>query len=271
MTMRGALVLLATALLACQLDLGGVGSAEGGHTDGTTTAGSSGTSSTPSTGPTAGSMSGSATTIADSSGDGMDPSTSDSTVGPSDTSTGEPAGSSSSDTGEPSDCTPILVEAVTSLDGSDDGREWVVLYNPCPSSFDLGPLTLAWGEFAYDGALDLSGSIAAGECFVVGGPTTNGGNFDPSYDLVENFEPNLSREPGAIGLFLLEPAEVDAGDVPVDAVIYGNTNAGFLDSTGAMPGPMIPGSVDLESMRRTSLADTWEYTASPTPNDCPGF
>ncbi len=126
------------------------------------------------------------------------------------------------------------------------------------------------GGESYTGAVDLVGTVAAGTCFVVGGPDSNGGNFDPPLQQLVNFEPNLSRNPGAIGLFELAPADVDVADVPLDVVIYGDANTGgFLDPSGVMPGPVLPGALDLVSLRRTSLASTWEFADPPTPGACP--
>ena len=246
------------------------GSSDGGPGVSTSSSASQGTTS----------VSGSATGVGPTTSDSMGSDGSSATSGGPDTTASgggmttatDTGADTATDTGSGMDCTLRLAEALTSLDGADDGREWVVLYNPCGQSIDLGPLSLAWGSTGYAGAVDLVGTVAAGTCFVVGGPDSSGGNFDPPLDQVVNFEPNLSRNPGAIGLFALAPGDVDVGDVPVDVVIYGDANTGgFVDPTGATPGPVLPSNPDLESMRRTSLAATWEFANPPTPSACPSF
>ncbi|MEX1369045.1 MAG: hypothetical protein AB1Z98_38315, partial [Nannocystaceae bacterium] len=270
----GSAAVLSTLGAACQLETGGAGTGTGTSTS---------PSPTGSTDPTSTTAGPEATSMASMSGSATDPTTNGGTtssVDPEATTTSEgdtmtdsgPPDPSTSDSGTPSDCTPILAEALTNLDRGDNGREWVVLYNPCDEDFDLSPLTLAWGQYAYDGTFDLSGTIGGGDCLVVGGPTSNAGNFNPPLGQVNNYEPNLSRNPGAIGLFLLPPREVDADDIPLDAVIYGTRNGGdFRDSSGAVPGPMIANPPDLQSMRRTSAGNTWEAGDPPTPSACPSF
>jgi len=280
-TGAGRALVFGLLVLGCELNSGGLGgtaAASAAAEDGGPTEGP-GPSATGSVSTDAGvdSMSGSATSGPTSEGSATVTATStsgsvDSSGGDGPTSDTDAPGTSSSGGEPPPDCTPILAETLTSLDGSDDGREWVVLYNPCDQAYDLGALSLAWGEYAYDGAVALSGMLPAGSCRVVGGPTSNSGNFDPPLGQTHDFNPNLSREPGAIGLFALPPADVDAGDVPVDVVIYGNSNGGgFRDPTGAQPGPVLPGNTDLVSMRRTGRGNSWEFASPPTPAACPSF
>lgn len=257
----------ATAVVACQLDTGGFGvtstSAEpaasstgSGAPEGST----SGSGSASGTGPTSGAPT-------------TDPPSATSTGDTGDTGDDLPdPDTSTTDPDPPAGCGPILAEVLTSLDDFDDGREWVVLHNPCEASIELAPLSLAWGNTSYAGSVGLQGAIPPGGCLTVGGPTSNGGNFNPSIHQPVNFEPNLSRNPGAIGLFALAPEDVSMDDVPLDAVVYGDSNQeGFLDSTGAVALPVLRGNTDLVSMRRTSLGPTWEFANPPTPQACPSF
>ncbi|MCH9688667.1 MAG: hypothetical protein K0V04_44965 [Deltaproteobacteria bacterium] len=189
------------------------------------------------------------------------------------TGRGEGTGSSSDSSGEPRDCIPIIVEALTGLSGNDDEREWVVLLNPCPDPVDLDAFILAWGdERGYDGTLDLVGTVPSGQCWVVGGPASDPSNADPVYDQAVNLNPNLDSGQGAVGLFTLNPMDIDVSEVPLDVVIYGSTNApGYRDSTGAIVDPMLGNPPDNDSLRRTSAAPTWMFGDPPTPNVCPSF
>lgn len=174
-------------------------------------------------------------------------------------------------TGAPADCHPMIAEVLPGLSGADDGREWVVLYNNCPEAIILDGYAIGWGGDALSGANDLTGTIDAGGCFVVGGPTTDAGNFDPVYDQTAQFGPQLTRAQGGVLLHQAAAGAVNIATVPVDALIYGTANvAGFLDSTGVVGAIAIAGQLSDISLRRTG-ASTWIAGNPPTPNACPSF
>ncbi|MCA9712176.1 MAG: hypothetical protein KDK70_40440, partial [Myxococcales bacterium] len=266
---------LGLLLLGCNFDAGSLG---------TTTLSTSGSTGDPMTVPTTsgmdttgGSNSGSATTTGGSSDDGSTGpgstgpgSTGPGSTGPESTgpgSTGSEGSSSSGSMSESSssggsmdDCTPIIVEALTGLPNMDGPREWIVLYNPCAMDHDLGPLTLAWGnDVGYAGTFDLAGILAANDCLVIGGPTSEASNFNPMLDVLYDYTPGLDSDQGALALFELPPAEVDMTDIPVDVVIYGNqVGPAYLDTTGATPGPMVGNPPDSQSLHRTGVGATWD-------------
>ena len=91
---------------------------------------------------------------------------------------------------------------------------------------------------------------------MVGGPTSDAGNGNPTYDQVENFDPNLENgfwASGGVALFDVVAASVNAATVPVHAVIYGGlfvgNDNGLIDETGA-PGavnaPFVGGGSSVE-------------------------
>ncbi|MBC8067667.1 MAG: lamin tail domain-containing protein, partial [Deltaproteobacteria bacterium] len=135
----------------------------------------------------------------------------------------------------------IIVEAFYDPAGGDDTLEWVKLYNGTGVAIDLGGYTLGWGGADYTyGLLALSGTIEAGECFLVGGPlgAPNTGFPGPaSFDQAVNLEPDLQNsgaDADGIALFDVVPGLVAPATVPIDALIYGGANDnGLLDESGA--------------------------------------
>ena len=140
---------------------------------------------------------------------------------------------------------------------NDDGSEWVELFNAGSTDIDLSSYSLGWGGADYTtGVVQLTGTIHSGQYFVVGGPTSDADNGNPTYVQVENFDPNLENgfwASGGVALFDVVAASVDATTIPVHAVIYGGlfvgNDNGLIDETGA-PGavnaPFVGGGSSVE-------------------------
>jgi hypothetical protein len=136
---------------------------------------------------------------------------------------------------------------------------------------DLTGWSLAWGGFDYVGSgVDLSGTIGAGQVFVVGGPLSNADNANPTFDLSVAFSPQLqnSGSPAdGIGLFRVPLADISTNTIPVDAVIYGDSNDSMLiDETGGVNPPDVGDANPGQSIERVDLAGTWQIQDTPTPN-----
>ena len=184
-------------------------------------------------------------------------------------------GSGSTDTGV-TECTPILVEILYDLTGSDDGFEWIKLYNPCAADIDLSGYAVGWGTADYTaGVSDLQGVLPGGGCFVVGGPESVVANANPVFDMVLDFEPNVPNggaDGSGVGLFVGPAAGITALSVPIDAVIYGDANNnGLLGPDGIPIPPHVADAGDGGSNRRTALDPLWVVELVPTPNVCPPF
>jgi hypothetical protein len=162
-----------------------------------------------------------------------------------------------------------ISEVMYNPNGGDNGREWVELYNASGADVDLSGWSLGWGGADYTtGVLQLSGLLAAGDYFVVGGPTSDANNENPSYDQVANFTPDLQNPllaSDGIALFDVPAASVTAATVPVHVLIYGglfNLN-GLLDEQGN------PGAIDagIAPAGETLEFDGagWSVQASPSP------
>lgn len=246
--------------------------------------GSSGASADTSTGaPTT------TSTSAGSSTDGTSSSSADgsSSTDASTTTTSEGSASegesSSSDTGI-GDCRPLLAEVLyDALDG-DDELQWVKLYNPCSAAIDLSGWSIGYGGPDYVPDIDppfgvktLQGSLAAGGCWIVGGPMHDAAqNGDPVLDFAEDFAPSLEVpvDVGAgVALFDVPADMVDTRTVPSDAVVYGpNNDNGLVDATGQpVAQPHVAGSIAGGSIQRTALDATWSAADVPTPAACPSF
>jgi len=180
-------------------------------------------------------------------------------------------------TGEPPDCHPLLVEIFYDTQAAEDMEQWIKLYNACDEDVDLGFYSLGWGGADYTfGTLDLTGSLAMGDCFIVGGPMSISDNAFPTLDQSEDFDPDLQKSGGyadGVALFLGMAAGIQLDTIPVDAVIYGGENFyGLLDANGDSPAPHVGDAGDTDSIRRTSeMPPTWIIESSPMPDLCPPF
>ena len=168
----------------------------------------------------------------------------------------------------------LLSEVLYDVSSGDDGFEWVELYNSSGSAIDLAGFCIGGGgtDYTYSSA-QLSGTVAAGATFVVGGPTSSSVNANPSYDLVANFTEDLQNSGSAgdgVALFNLPCASVTASTVPVDAVVYGpNNNNGLIDETGSANAPEVGDAPSGSSIERLDLAGNWRIQGSPSPNVTP--
>jgi hypothetical protein len=152
--------------------------------------------------------------------------------------------------------------------GSDDGLEFVELYNDGPLAVWLDDYSLGWGGADYaTGSLDLDGAgwLLPGSYAVIGGPS------DPlGFDFTPDLEDGFFAADG-VALFDVDAASIP-GTTPVDALIYGTIFAlnlnGLIDSSGA------PGAVDVtiggagESAVRDA-SGTWTTSTTPTPGTGP--
>ncbi len=167
----------------------------------------------------------------------------------------------------------VLVEVLYDPDGADDGQEWVKLYNGSGQDVSLVGYSLGYGGTSYvSGKVTLSGTLKAGECFVIGGPTANDANGNPVFHQSFNFSPDIQNgvtPADGIGLFMVPSNALKADMVPVDALIYGKENtSGLLDATGKPGTAMSPGSGSGKSLLRKT-ATTWETNATPNAVACP--
>ena len=165
----------------------------------------------------------------------------------------------------------LLSEVLYDVSSGDDGFEWVELYNSSGSAVDLSGFCLGNGGTSYTtSTVQLSGTIASGATFVVGGPTSSSTNANPSFDQVLNFSPDFQNSGSTgdgVALFDVPCAQVSGSTVPVDAVVYGpNNNSGLIDETGSANAPEVGDASAGSSLERVDLAGAWTIQGSPTPN-----
>ena len=80
------------------------------------------------------------------------------------------------------------------LSGTDDGLEWVEIYNNDVVAIDLSGFSLGNGGPDYTTSLvQLSGTVQPGATFVVGGPSSSAANGNPVLDLAVNFTPDFQN------------------------------------------------------------------------------
>jgi hypothetical protein len=169
----------------------------------------------------------------------------------------------------------VLAEVYYDEVGGDDGYEWVKLFNGTAADIDLSTYSLGWGgtDYTYS-SLQLEGTIAAGQCFLVGGPNTsatNGVSAVTDYDQDSNFTMDLQNSGATadgVALFSVTADAIAADTVPIDAVVYGGTNSNqLIDETGMAPEPDVGDLPNGTSILLVSEG-MWVAQPNPTPTEC---
>ena len=165
----------------------------------------------------------------------------------------------------------VITEVLYNVPGDDTQFEWVEIYNGTGGTVDMSEYSLANGgtDYTYMVA-QLQGTVADGDCYVVGGPVSVPENYNPVFDMAYDF-PNDIQNSGdkadGVALFHLTASQVNASSIPIDAVIYGDTNAnGLIDASGTAPAPHVGNAPAGSSIERQGNA--WAIQPIPTPNDC---
>jgi len=172
----------------------------------------------------------------------------------------------------------VISEILFDPAGNDNTTEWVEIYNRSGSAIDLAGYSLGWGQDAYDQGTYVFNTflLAPGSTFVIGGPTSNAANGNPTYSQVHNFAPNLNNGTnnnfaGAVALFFGD-ISTTPGLIPVHAVIYGESTAGtsLLDEQGAAATVLFDTDGFSQGTSIEWLGGTsWGVSASLNPNTAP--
>ena len=161
-----------------------------------------------------------------------------------------------------------LSEVVYDVVSTDTNLEWVELYNATTVPIDISGLLLqsAGGALgtSYATSLVLSGTLAPGQCGVVGGPSNVGVTFFQGVDL----NPDLGNASNskADGIRL-----ATAAGAVVDAVIYGGANTDLITDEDGVASAADVGVVTAgQSIERTApgFSGPWQVQPTPTPGDC---
>lgn len=158
----------------------------------------------------------------------------------------------------------VINELVSDPSGTDDGNEWVELYNPGATSVDVSGWVIASGtsSFSGSGTLPEGTMILPGEFLVVGQAAV--ADIDivaPGFSLG-----NASTSSDGVRV-------EDCNGTPVDTVIYGDPNTDlWIDDTGAVATSLAPAATSPSSLARvTDGVDTdasavdFEVAVAPTP------
>ncbi|MCA9516137.1 MAG: thrombospondin type 3 repeat-containing protein [Myxococcales bacterium] len=169
----------------------------------------------------------------------------------------------------------VFYDADTGSAG-DDNLEWIMLYNGSGAALDLSGYSLGWGGTNYTyGKQQLSGTVAAGACFIVGGPTSSAANYSPVFDLAANLGGSSNdiqngAAPGdGVALFHVAASAITATTQPIDAVVYGdNNNSNLISADGAAHPPNVADAPAGMSIRRVT-STSWEVSTPTSPPTCP--
>jgi hypothetical protein len=157
--------------------------------------------------------------------------------------------------------------------GSDTDREWIELVNESNAPVELGAFSLGWGGTNWlSGTLALSGAVAPGDVFVVGGPLSDESNANPVFDLAVDLSPDLQNSGATadgVALFDVPAEELVAESVPLDAVLYGETNdSGLLGPQGVASIVHVADAPGGSSVER-GADGIWRVQEFPTPGAHP--
>ena len=162
----------------------------------------------------------------------------------------------------------VLSEVLYDVQGSDNGFEWVEIFNDGDAPIDLSSYSIGYGGTHYAAAtFQLSGTIQPSEYFVIGGPNSDASNANPVFDIATDFDPDIQNSGATadgIALFNVAAAEIDEFTIPIDVVIYGGTNTnGLIDETGAVGAVDVGDAPGGESIEFDGMG--WTVNVAPNP------
>jgi|GEM_PF-2045833 len=180
--------------------------------------------------------------------------------------------------GGSADCGLRIVEFLPNPDGTDGGREWIKIYNSCDDATSFDGVSLGWGGTAYGGSrsFDMSAidALEAKSCMIIGAPTSDDGNGNPSVDVETEFSPGLQNggdDADAVALFASAASDIGSSSIPLDAVIYGGADNGngLVDQNGDA---RMPHNTTRARSGDSYRLDNGVWThGDPTPGECPNF
>lgn len=168
----------------------------------------------------------------------------------------------------------MISELFVNPAGTDNGKEWVEIYNAGDTFVDLSNYSIGNGgtDWTYS-TLNLSGTIPPKGCVVVGGPTSDATNFDPVFDQAVDFNPDFQNGGSSSdGVALFFTDAITNTDVPIDAILYSSPNTnGLIGENGMAKTDLSPTPGSGQSLERTSASsDIFQNQASPSPGRCFG-
>jgi hypothetical protein len=165
-----------------------------------------------------------------------------------------------------------VAEVLADPMGADDKLQWVKLHNRTTIPIDLNSnYQLKAGEGSYEFlSYNLSGTIPAGGCVVVGGPLQSPANAEPNYTQAADFVPDIPHghaQAAGIGVFDRNAVPINGVPTPVDTMLIGPSNSAQLlgpDAEIASPYCSTPAQ-GTSALRTGALACT---PAQMQPNTC---
>ncbi|MFO0748412.1 MAG: lamin tail domain-containing protein [Myxococcota bacterium] len=170
----------------------------------------------------------------------------------------------------------LIVEVLYNPAGTDTNFEWVKLYNGSGADIDLSSWSLGWGgdDYTY-GTLQLTGTVNAGACFIVGGPSSDASNGSPVYGQAAptgklNMQNTSAAAGDGVALFNVLVGAIAADTVPKDAVVYGVNNSNNMLSPAGTPFPsaIVPDAGSGKTIVRTSSSAWAVSTGAPNSQGC---
>jgi hypothetical protein len=158
-----------------------------------------------------------------------------------------------------------VAEVLADPIGSDDGVQWVKIRNRSALPLDLSNYQLRAGESNYGlVSVQLTGTLPAGSCVVIGGSQQTGANFTQTVDFSPNL-PHTGTQAAGIALFDRNAAMVGGVQTPVDTMLIGaNNGARLLGPDGEVATPYCGAQVPGMSTHRTGARSCVQAQMQPT-------
>jgi hypothetical protein len=165
-----------------------------------------------------------------------------------------------------------IAEVLADPSGDDDQLQWIKLHNRSSLPIDLNGYRLQVGQDNYGRlAVNLTGTVPAGGCAVIGGPTQSGANSEPIFSQLINFTPDLPHggtQAAGFAVFDGAASLVAGVQTPVDTMLVGASNdAMLLGPDGEIPSPHCATPVAGTSALRTAAGTCVQ--AQMQPRTCP--
>lgn len=155
----------------------------------------------------------------------------------------------------------LINEVFYDAAGADSNFEYIELYNVGDSFIDLQYFVVGAGGDTYlETQMPLSGVLAPGGCFVVGGPNSGVENGNPFLDIASAF--NASLQNGGVvsdgaAVFFDPAGALGTSTTPNDSVLWEGTNTSNLLGENGTPDTEISPEAAGQSLHRVGTSDVF--------------
>lgn len=163
-----------------------------------------------------------------------------------------------------------IKEVMFNPEGTDSQYEWVKIYNPNNFAVDLSDYRIASAGLQFEEIAQLSGTIPAQTCWIVGGPESGVINGSPTFNIAVAFSASIQNSGStADGVAIYYGSLSESGNYPLDVVIYGGTNSNDLPGPDGNPAGVDIADGELEGQSIIKINGSWQFNVDmASPDSC---